>query len=242
MTGVEVWDSNTTSLVKWWRCGEHVGWWVRQRCASLLLEVWHNFRRTERCLCFDGAQEIPGGLPARYRKAVADRARSVEAWQTFVKEADLTKDQKRNFKKVVESRFQVRRCAQAPFVTAWWSRAFPSFGQLLYARRHFKLLSSSLCDIELESFNPSFFHAYGSGRNFRRSLAFLLKQWEWKAPSQTLLTSSFYPPIHSSFPKRQSCVWNAVAVNMSCCCSCAIRNARKLRIESDWRSVKYFHG
>jgi len=52
-------------------------------------------------------QEIPGGLPARYQKALAQRYKSIELWQQFVQEANLTKEQRRTFGSVIESRFQV---------------------------------------------------------------------------------------------------------------------------------------
>jgi len=52
-------------------------------------------------------QEIPGGLPARYEKALAQRYKSIEAWQQFVQDSGLTKEQRRVFGSVVEARFQV---------------------------------------------------------------------------------------------------------------------------------------
>jgi len=53
-------------------------------------------------------QEIPGGLPGTYQKALNRRYKSIESWQQFVHAAGLTKDQRRTFGGVVEARFQVR--------------------------------------------------------------------------------------------------------------------------------------
>jgi len=52
-------------------------------------------------------QAIPGGLPARYQKALSQRYKSIEMWQQFVHEAGLTKEQRHTFGTVVEARFQV---------------------------------------------------------------------------------------------------------------------------------------
>lgn len=52
-------------------------------------------------------QCIPGGLPARFQKALVSRERQIETWQKMVKDAGLSKEQKRQFQAVVESRFQV---------------------------------------------------------------------------------------------------------------------------------------
>ncbi|ELT98572.1 hypothetical protein CAPTEDRAFT_226350 [Capitella teleta] len=49
---------------------------------------------------------IPGGLPARFQKALVSRERQIETWQKMVKDAGLSKEQKRQFQAVVESRFQ----------------------------------------------------------------------------------------------------------------------------------------
>jgi len=53
------------------------------------------------------SQEIPGGLPVPYQKALSRRYKSIESWQQFVHEAGLTKEQRRAFGGVIEARFQV---------------------------------------------------------------------------------------------------------------------------------------
>ncbi|KAG5851675.1 hypothetical protein ANANG_G00054170 [Anguilla anguilla] len=49
--------------------------------------------------------EIPGGLPPLYKAALDERERRVQEWQTTVKDARLTKDQRRQFQALVEQKF-----------------------------------------------------------------------------------------------------------------------------------------
>jgi TBCC domain-containing protein 1 len=51
-------------------------------------------------------KDIPGGLQDPYQKALAQRYRSVDAWKEYVRNAGLTKEQKRTFERVIEERFQ----------------------------------------------------------------------------------------------------------------------------------------
>ncbi|XP_072496473.1 TBCC domain-containing protein 1 [Notamacropus eugenii] len=49
--------------------------------------------------------EIPGGLPPAYRKALGQREQKIQIWQKTVKEAGLTKDQRKQFQVLVENKF-----------------------------------------------------------------------------------------------------------------------------------------
>ncbi|EDK97634.1 mCG128258, isoform CRA_c, partial [Mus musculus] len=49
--------------------------------------------------------EIPGGLPSAYQKALAQREESIHIWQKTVKEARLTKEQRKQFQALVENKF-----------------------------------------------------------------------------------------------------------------------------------------
>ncbi|XP_042734510.1 TBCC domain-containing protein 1 [Tympanuchus pallidicinctus] len=49
--------------------------------------------------------ETPGGLPHAYQKALNQREQKVQIWQKMVKEACLTKDQRKQFQMLVESKF-----------------------------------------------------------------------------------------------------------------------------------------
>uniref|UniRef100_A0A8C3XAM8 TBCC domain-containing protein 1 n=1 Tax=Catagonus wagneri TaxID=51154 RepID=A0A8C3XAM8_9CETA len=49
--------------------------------------------------------EIPGGLPSAYRKALGQREKKIQIWQKTVKEARLTKDQRKQFQVLVENKF-----------------------------------------------------------------------------------------------------------------------------------------
>ncbi|XP_069471864.1 TBCC domain-containing protein 1 [Ambystoma mexicanum] len=49
--------------------------------------------------------EIPGGLPAIYQKALAQREQRIHAWQKTVKDAGLTRDQRKQFQALVELKF-----------------------------------------------------------------------------------------------------------------------------------------
>nr|XP_010335996.1 TBCC domain-containing protein 1 isoform X2 [Saimiri boliviensis boliviensis] len=49
--------------------------------------------------------EIPGGLPAAYQKALGQREQKIQIWQKTVKEAHLTKDQRKQFQVLVENKF-----------------------------------------------------------------------------------------------------------------------------------------
>lgn len=50
---------------------------------------------------------IPGGLPSKYQKAVGQRQKQVDVWQKTVKEAGMSRDQRKEFQALVESRFHV---------------------------------------------------------------------------------------------------------------------------------------
>jgi TBCC domain-containing protein 1 len=52
-------------------------------------------------------QSIPGGLPSRYSRAVSQRQKQIDSWQRTVKEAGLSRDQRKEFQLLVESRFHV---------------------------------------------------------------------------------------------------------------------------------------
>lgn len=49
--------------------------------------------------------EIPGGLPSAYQKALAQREEKIQIWQKTVKEARLTKEQRKQFQVLVENKF-----------------------------------------------------------------------------------------------------------------------------------------
>ncbi|XP_010124053.1 PREDICTED: TBCC domain-containing protein 1, partial [Chlamydotis macqueenii] len=49
--------------------------------------------------------ETPGGLPHAYQKALSQREKNVQIWQKTVREAGLTKDQRKQFQMLVESKF-----------------------------------------------------------------------------------------------------------------------------------------
>lgn len=49
--------------------------------------------------------EIPGGLPSAYQKALSKREQKIQIWQKTVKEARLTKEQRKQFQVLVESKF-----------------------------------------------------------------------------------------------------------------------------------------
>ncbi|NXY85371.1 TBCC1 protein, partial [Alcedo cyanopectus] len=49
--------------------------------------------------------ETPGGLPHVYQKALSQREQKVQIWQKTVKEASLTKDQRKQFQILVENKF-----------------------------------------------------------------------------------------------------------------------------------------
>ncbi|XP_005383334.1 PREDICTED: TBCC domain-containing protein 1 isoform X2 [Chinchilla lanigera] len=49
--------------------------------------------------------EIPGGLPPAYQKALSEREQKIQIWQKTVKEARLTKDQRKQFQVLVENKF-----------------------------------------------------------------------------------------------------------------------------------------
>ncbi|XP_044107884.1 TBCC domain-containing protein 1 isoform X2 [Neovison vison] len=49
--------------------------------------------------------EIPGGLPSAYQKALGQREQKIQIWQKTVKEARLTKDQRKQFQVLVENKF-----------------------------------------------------------------------------------------------------------------------------------------
>ncbi|XP_009486268.2 TBCC domain-containing protein 1 [Pelecanus crispus] len=49
--------------------------------------------------------ETPGGLPHAYRKALSQREQKVQIWQKTVKEAGLTKYQRKQFQMLVENKF-----------------------------------------------------------------------------------------------------------------------------------------
>nr|XP_042089344.1 TBCC domain-containing protein 1 isoform X2 [Ovis aries] len=49
--------------------------------------------------------EIPGGLPSAYQKALSQREKKIQVWQKTVKEARLTKDQRKQFQVLVENKF-----------------------------------------------------------------------------------------------------------------------------------------
>lgn len=56
----------------------------------------------------DGAtKEIPGGLPSKYHRAIAHRSRQIDSWQKTVKEAGLSREQRKQFQALVESQFHL---------------------------------------------------------------------------------------------------------------------------------------
>ena len=48
---------------------------------------------------------VPGGLPSKYQRAVLHRHRQIDSWQKTMKEAGLTREQRKEFQTMVESRF-----------------------------------------------------------------------------------------------------------------------------------------
>ncbi len=57
--------------------------------------------------CFPFYQEIPGGLPSVYEKALDQREKEIQSWQQTVKESGLSRTQRKQFQTLVESKFQV---------------------------------------------------------------------------------------------------------------------------------------
>ncbi|NXQ36775.1 TBCC1 protein, partial [Alaudala cheleensis] len=49
--------------------------------------------------------ETPGGLPKEYQEALRQREQKVQVWQRMVKEAGLTRDQRKQFQTLVENKF-----------------------------------------------------------------------------------------------------------------------------------------
>ncbi|NXD28996.1 TBCC1 protein, partial [Spelaeornis formosus] len=49
--------------------------------------------------------EIPGGLPCEYQEVLSQREQKVQLWQRMVREAGLTRDQRKQFQAVVENKF-----------------------------------------------------------------------------------------------------------------------------------------
>ncbi|XP_030065610.1 TBCC domain-containing protein 1 isoform X1 [Microcaecilia unicolor] len=49
--------------------------------------------------------EIPGGLPSVYKKAMNHREQRIQIWQKAVKEASLTREQRKQFQALVEHKF-----------------------------------------------------------------------------------------------------------------------------------------
>ncbi|XP_052248923.1 TBCC domain-containing protein 1-like isoform X2 [Dreissena polymorpha] len=52
-------------------------------------------------------KEIPGGLPSKYHRAIAHRSRQIDSWQKTVKEAGLSREQRKQFQALVESQFHL---------------------------------------------------------------------------------------------------------------------------------------
>ena len=50
---------------------------------------------------------IPGGLPSKYQRAVSHRHKQIDSWQKAVKDAGLSREQRKEFQSLVESRFHV---------------------------------------------------------------------------------------------------------------------------------------
>ncbi|CAG5122680.1 unnamed protein product [Candidula unifasciata] len=52
-------------------------------------------------------KSIPGGLPAYYQKEISKRQKQIDSWQHMVKDAGLTREQRKEFQTLVESRFHI---------------------------------------------------------------------------------------------------------------------------------------
>lgn len=52
-------------------------------------------------------RSIPMPLPPKYQKAISQRQKQIDSWQKTVKDSGLAKEQRREFQKLVESRFHV---------------------------------------------------------------------------------------------------------------------------------------
>lgn len=52
-------------------------------------------------------KSTPGAIPSRYQRAVTQRQKQIDGWQRTVKEAGLTRDQRKEFQALVETRFHV---------------------------------------------------------------------------------------------------------------------------------------
>lgn len=50
---------------------------------------------------------VPGGLPSKYQRAVAHRNRQIDSWQKAVKDAGLTREQRKELQSLVESQFHL---------------------------------------------------------------------------------------------------------------------------------------
>ena len=74
---------------------------------SQSLEVCRVSTRFLRDRCHVCVQSIPGGLPSRYQRAVTQHQKQIDSWQRTVKEARLSREQRKEFQSLVESRFHV---------------------------------------------------------------------------------------------------------------------------------------
>ena len=50
-------------------------------------------------------KSIPGGMPSKYQRAVSHRHKQIDNWQKTMKEAGLTREQRKEFQTMVESKF-----------------------------------------------------------------------------------------------------------------------------------------
>ncbi|XP_066476273.1 TBCC domain-containing protein 1 isoform X2 [Tiliqua scincoides] len=67
--------------------------------------TFHVLTPTRPLILLGDTTEIPGGLPLAYQKALNQREQRIQVWQKTVKEAGLTKDQRKTFQMLVESKF-----------------------------------------------------------------------------------------------------------------------------------------
>ena len=53
------------------------------------------------------SQAVPCTIPAYYQKELSKRQKQIDTWQHMVKDAGLTRDQRKEFQALVETRFHV---------------------------------------------------------------------------------------------------------------------------------------
>ncbi|XP_056020202.1 TBCC domain-containing protein 1-like isoform X2 [Ostrea edulis] len=71
-------------------------------------------------------QSIPMPLPPKYQKAISQRQKHIDSWQKTVKESGLSKEQRKEFQKLVESRFHVWLSETGHKLSRFWFTLLPN--------------------------------------------------------------------------------------------------------------------